>query len=72
MLPQTFFEETIGEITAPVCNSNLLSSDKISSSEIKRLRNEYLEISPYLPTYYTPDGQKGGSFQKGIEIFILS
>jgi hypothetical protein len=50
----------------------LLSSDKILSSEIKRLRNEYLEISPYIPTYYTPDGQKWGSFQKGIEIFILS
>jgi hypothetical protein len=28
----------------------LLASDKISASEIKRLRNEYLEISPYLPT----------------------
>jgi hypothetical protein len=28
----------------------LLASDKISASEIKRLRNEYFEIYPYLPT----------------------
>jgi hypothetical protein len=28
----------------------LMASDKISASEINRLRNEYLEISPYLPT----------------------
>jgi hypothetical protein len=28
----------------------VLASDKILASEIKWLRNEYLEISPYLPT----------------------
>jgi hypothetical protein len=55
-----------------ISEKNLLASNKISASEIKRLRNEYLEIAPYLPMCCTTDGQKVGGFQKGIEIFILS
>jgi hypothetical protein len=54
-------------ITSKKLETKLLSSDKISSSEIKRLRNEYLEISPYLPTCCTPDVQKGGSFRKALK-----